>query len=294
MQPSSELFPIGVLRTVRSLSAWHQSLGVGGPLGLWRSLFHGQGEEFRELREYSEGDDLRNLDWPATARTGHLHVRTYDADRSTPLLIVMDASASMKNGTGSFSRYEAAVRMALVLALLSVQQRDPVGLYICGAAEEYYLKPTVSAQQAGLIAQKLWDCTSAKGSVDWEQSMARVRALCPKKHALVFISDLMEQDELWQPLRLLAQGHFLLVLGVRDQMDQQIPWMGSRASRNPEKGTWKLVSCPLPWFWRKRNQSRWENLAQKVRDLGARYHEICSSDPWEQTSLGLERILEGG
>ena len=66
-----ELIPAGVRQAARTLDEWHRRRGSGGHAGLWRSLFRGMGDEFRELREYAWGDDPKHLDWAASARTGH-------------------------------------------------------------------------------------------------------------------------------------------------------------------------------------------------------------------------------
>ena len=60
--------------------------------GDYRSLFHGHGLDFKEIREYSINDDTRNIDWNVTARTGKPHVRVYEEERDHTVWLVLDVS----------------------------------------------------------------------------------------------------------------------------------------------------------------------------------------------------------
>ena len=68
--------------------------------GLHRSPFHGFNVEFAEYREYSPGDDLRQLDWRVLGRTDRYYIKQYEEESNLRATIVMDASASMRYGSG--------------------------------------------------------------------------------------------------------------------------------------------------------------------------------------------------
>jgi len=67
--------------------------------GEYRSAFKGEGLEFEEVREYSPGDDIRNIDWKVTARTGRPFIKKYIEERELTLIILLDLSASLNFGS---------------------------------------------------------------------------------------------------------------------------------------------------------------------------------------------------
>ena len=63
--------------------------------GAYRSRFRGRGVDFVESRNYLPGDDIRNMDWRVTARTGKPHTKIFQEERERPVLVVVDASPSL-------------------------------------------------------------------------------------------------------------------------------------------------------------------------------------------------------
>src|SRR5210317_205535 len=72
--------------------------------GAYRSRFRGRGVDFVESRNYLPGDDIRNMDWRVTARTGKPHTKIFQEERERPVLVVLDASPSLFFGTRSEER----------------------------------------------------------------------------------------------------------------------------------------------------------------------------------------------
>ena len=125
--------------TVRALPPFHSRRHLPSRLARLRqldgrnaALVRGQGTEFDSLREYVDGDDVRSIDWRATARGGNLTVRTWRPERDRHLLIVLDTSRTSAGrvGTGDASapRLDAAMDAALLLAALASQAGDRVDL----------------------------------------------------------------------------------------------------------------------------------------------------------------------
>ena len=111
---TDEMHPrLGVLLELR-----HQapSLGLASPhlvnttfSGLYASVFRGQGLNFEEVREYREGDDIRNMDWKVTARTNEPHLKVYREERERNVLLCVDHGPHMFFGTrGTFKSVQAA------------------------------------------------------------------------------------------------------------------------------------------------------------------------------------------
>jgi uncharacterized protein (DUF58 family) len=91
-------------------------------------LLRGQGTEFDSLREYTPGDDIRSIDWRATARTGAVAVRTWRPERDRRVLIVLDTGRTSAGRVGDAPRLDAAMDAALLLAVLAQRAGDQVSL----------------------------------------------------------------------------------------------------------------------------------------------------------------------
>src|SRR5688500_10794730 len=96
--------------------------------GMHRSPYFGQSVEFLQHREYAPGDDLRHVDWKVWARQDRLYVKQYEEDTNVRCTLLLDVSASMNYGTGTFNKYEYACTLAASLAYLILKQQDAVGV----------------------------------------------------------------------------------------------------------------------------------------------------------------------
>jgi uncharacterized protein (DUF58 family) len=101
--------------------------------GAYRSRFRGRGVDFVESRNYQPGDDIRNMDWRVTARTGKPHTKVFQEERERPVLIVLDASPSLYFGTRQRLKSVAAGHLAAVVAWSAV--RRPATPPVAGVME---------------------------------------------------------------------------------------------------------------------------------------------------------------
>ncbi|HHU08582.1 MAG TPA: DUF58 domain-containing protein [Intrasporangiaceae bacterium] len=90
----------------------------------------GQGTEFDSLRDYVEGDDVRSIDWRATARRQHLVVRTWQPEQHRRIVIVLDSSRTSAGRVGDAPRLDAGMDAALLLAALAEKARDRVEVVV--------------------------------------------------------------------------------------------------------------------------------------------------------------------
>src|SRR5437763_7755447 len=103
--------------------------GVEGHLaGRHKSPRHGFAVEFAQHREYAPGDDIKHLDWKVYGRTERYHLKQYEQETNLVAWLVVDASESMKFGSGPRTKYDLACAAAAAVAYLVLQQSDSVGL----------------------------------------------------------------------------------------------------------------------------------------------------------------------
>ena len=87
----------------------------------------GRGLDISEVREYQPGDDVRNIDWKVTARSGRTHTKLYHEERERPFLIAVDLRGTMRFATRVAFKSVLAARLAAMLAWVAASQRDRVG-----------------------------------------------------------------------------------------------------------------------------------------------------------------------
>lgn len=95
--------------------------------GAHRSRFHGRGMDYRESRHYQAGDDIRNMDWRITARSGHPHVKVFDEERERPIVVLVDFSSSMFFASQGVFKSVQAARLAALIGWSAIAHGDRVG-----------------------------------------------------------------------------------------------------------------------------------------------------------------------
>jgi uncharacterized protein (DUF58 family) len=124
-------------RRIRELEVRAMHLVSSRFMGEWESNMRGQGLEFRDLREYVIGDDVRRLDWKATARCGKPQLRQFTEDRQQHIWFALDLSASMDGRKAAYAR-----QLVTVLGWAAVKQGDPFGLMGFSDTLELHRQPS--------------------------------------------------------------------------------------------------------------------------------------------------------
>ncbi len=207
--------------------------------GLYASVFRGQGMDFEEVREYQEGDEIRNMDWRVTARTNVPHLKVFREERQRSVLFCVDASVHMQFGTrGTFKSIQAA-RATALLGWAASHSQDRVGGVLFGAAEGLeYFRPSRDRRAIWRLLKALTreDSSAAKSR---EDMLARaLDKLAQGSHTgsvIMIIADFNRDIlSLEQRLAYLRQHHDLVLLPIDDPADQDLADMGTVLFKNRE------------------------------------------------------------
>ena len=109
--------------------------------GIRAARLQGAGREFESLRDYLPDDEMRRIDWKASARQGKLVARQYEVERSQNLMLVVDAGRTMLAEIDGVQKIEYAINAALLLAYVATQTEDKVGLLVFSDRVQTYLPP---------------------------------------------------------------------------------------------------------------------------------------------------------
>ena len=126
-----------VIRQIKRLDLRARFIVKGFLQGLHASPFHGYSVEFSEHRKYSPGDDPKDIDWLAYAKTDRYYVKKFEAETNITGYLAMDLSRSMAYAHGGgaedgLTKFDYAVCLAAALAYLMISQQDPVGMVAFG------------------------------------------------------------------------------------------------------------------------------------------------------------------
>lgn len=172
-------------------------------LQLRRQRQRGVGREFESLREYVEGDDLRNVCWTATARRGQLITRHFQVERSQAVWIVLDAgrllrgtiqpdAAQLDAGSVAHSKLDYACSTAVALAQLAMYSGDRVGLLVYGRGIQQRLLPGRGASHLRDIVECLSQARAESNEADHLRATAVLSRMQPRRSLILWITDLAE------------------------------------------------------------------------------------------------------
>jgi uncharacterized protein (DUF58 family) len=185
--------------------------------GAYRSAFRGQGLTFEELRDYVPGDDVRWLEWNATARTGRPIVKRMREERDVVLALLVDLSPSLEFGFSTATKLEAVRRAAAALAAAATAAQDRVALAIFAQGLVQVLPPTSGRSALERVFRAL-DAPCTGAFTDAGPALGWAAEKLPRNSVVALISDFLF------PIRVrrcgTASKHGLVALCVRDLADR--------------------------------------------------------------------------
>lgn len=216
--------PPALLRQVRTLALRGRRATDALLGGEVRSVFRGTGMEFADVRPYSEGDDIRHLDWNLLARTGLPYVKLYTESRELTLLLLLDRSRSTLVGDPEPKAARAA-EVAALLALVALQQQDRVGLLAFGATVGPVIPPGRGQRHVYGLVRRLLALEPEGEGTDLAGALRRAGALLKRRSLVVICSDFLATG--WEaPLAGLAARHEVTAVVLEDARETRLPRAG--------------------------------------------------------------------
>ena len=163
--------------------------------GEYHAAFKGRGMSFSEARAYQPGDDVRDIDWNVTARTGEPHVKVFEEERELSVLLVVDATASMLFGTRGQSKRRLATELAAVIGTSALNNNDKVGALLYGTAERpLYVPPKKGFQHVLRIVRELGNAGADRGTARLADALRFLNNVTRRRAIVFVVSDLFGQD----------------------------------------------------------------------------------------------------
>jgi uncharacterized protein (DUF58 family) len=228
----------------------------------------GSGTELAQLRPYTIGDDVRQIDAAATARAGEPHVRLQVPERTLTTWLVLDLSPSMAFGTTERLKADVAEGVALVLGRLAIRRAGRLAMVTFGSGRPRLLPPRGS--KPGFVAlRRVLSQGVAQDGVNERDALAhalvRVGKVASQSGFVAVISDFRDQHGWERPLGALRARHSVLAAEISDPRESELPAVGRLALVDPETGERIEVDTS-----RRRVRDRFAELERERREGVAR------------------------
>ena len=246
-----------LLKRVRRIEIKTKGLSRQIFSGEYHSAFKGRGMSFSEVRGYQYGDDVRNIDWNVTARSGEPYVKVFEEERELTVMLLVDISKSSFFGTVKQPKNELITEICAVLAFSAAQNNDKVGLLLFSDRVEKFLPPKKGRGHVLRIIRELLDTRPAEGSgTDIGMALTYFTNMVKKRSICFLVSDYLATGY-ERPLRLAARRHDLVGLHLFDPRERALPAVGLLRAQDAETGRTQWIDTD----------------SRRVRDRYAQWYE---------------------
>lgn len=255
--------------------------------GRHASRLRGRGLTFEELREYREGDDIRTIDWKASARLRRTHVRVYSEERERPVLFVVDQRANMFFGSARTTKATAAAEVTALGAWRTLQVGDRAGSIIFGDEETIAIKPHRSQTNVLRICHELVRInrslradTPPSRSEPLNEALRQAINLAPHDFLVVLVTDYHgNNDETRRLATSLAAHNDVIAVLTYDPLGIQLPSTPDLKAYDGESRVTLPHGKAFDQSYQGAFQKRLETLKDQLAGLRIPILPICTHDP---------------
>jgi len=188
--------------------------------GNYRTSFKWVGIEFEDLREYTLWDDIHDIDWLSSAKTGKLFIKKYEEERELTTLFVIDSGENMVFWSGEKRKLETLAEIFLTLAFSGLKWWDALGALYFADTIEKYIPPKKTRANFSLmintlpeLEKKTW--SNVNCAIDW------LYATKTKNHLIFFLTDSLETIDI-KKMRALSQKNDIIWLHIFDSFENTL------------------------------------------------------------------------
>ncbi len=214
-----------IIKKVRELEIISKKNSTHFFSGEYRSAFRGKGMNFREVRDYTHGDDVRFIDWNVSARYAHPFTKVFEEERELTIILLVDISASAMFGTTRQRKMDMAIQMGALLTFNAIQNNDKVGVLFFSDRVEKYIPPKKGRNHALFIVRELLTEMPKRNSTNIQDAL-KFLSRNNKHRCITFIMSDFLTDGYETSLKVVAQKHDVIGIKVYDKMDSNLPNIG--------------------------------------------------------------------
>lgn len=204
-----------------------QLLGVDNwlsQMGVRQRQRRGLGLEFHQLREFREGDSLRQIDWKATARQRTPIAREYQDERDQQIVFMLDCGRRMRSQDDELPHFDHALNACLLLSYVALRQGDAVGLCTFAGDQSRYLAPVKGSSQLNLLLNAVYDLDTTRRTADYQAAASELLARQKRRALVIVVTNLRDEDDetLLTAVNRISRHHRVLVASLREETLDQL------------------------------------------------------------------------
>ncbi|MFK7775443.1 MAG: DUF58 domain-containing protein [Saprospiraceae bacterium] len=245
-----------LLKKVRKIEIKTKGLSKQIFSGEYHSAFKGRGMSFSEVRDYQYGDDVRNIDWNVTARTGSPHVKVFEEERELTVMLLIDVSKSSFFGSVKQTKNEINAEIAAVLAFSALNNNDKVGVLFFSNKIEKYLPPKKGKQHVLRIIRELINLEPEENGTNLGMALEYLNNLIKKRCICFVLSDFLAKGY-EAPLKIAKRRHDVVGIHIIDPREETLPNVGLIRAVDSETGDTRWIDSSSKSV--RENYSKWFN-----------------------------------
>jgi len=186
-------------------------------MGIIKKRRRGEGQDFHQLREYREGDALRQIDWKATSRIQKLISREYQDERDQEIIFMLDCGHRMLAKDDELSHFDHTLNALLLLSYVALRQGDAVGLGTF-AGDQRWLTPRKGQHTVQSILNTVYDLQPSSESPDYSKAATDLLIRHKKRSLVIILTNLRDEDteDLLPSIQLLRKRHLVLLANLQE------------------------------------------------------------------------------
>jgi uncharacterized protein (DUF58 family) len=224
-----------LLKRVRKIEIKTKGLSSQIFSGEYHSAFKGRGMAFSEVREYVEGDDVRNIDWNVTARFGNPYVKVFEEERELTVMLLVDVSESGMFGSTALLKRELITELTATIAFSAIQNNDKAGVIFFSDKIELYIPPKKGKSHILRIIRELINFKPASKGTDISLALKYLNNMIKKRCIAFVISDFMDSG-FDDAIKVSSKKHDLAALRIVDPREEEMPDVGLVRFKDAETG----------------------------------------------------------
>jgi uncharacterized protein (DUF58 family) len=192
-------------------------------MGIHLRRRRGEGTEFFQLRDYRDGDSLRQIDWKAVSRRQRLISREYREEQNQQVLFLLDCGRRLHTSDGDLTHFDHVLNAVLLLSYVALRQGDGVGVMTFSGSDRW-LPPVRGGTAMNTVLNTVYDLKTSTAPSDFAEAASRLSARQKRRALVVVITNLRDDDS--EDLRLalapLRKRHMILVASLREAVLGQV------------------------------------------------------------------------
>jgi uncharacterized protein (DUF58 family) len=217
---------INVVPNIRPIQSGQIDVAVRSALfGSKQNVLQGEGSEFHQLREFTNGMDTRSIDWKRSARHRSLVAKEMRAERNHQIILALDNGFLMSEEIAGLPKIDHAVNAALVTAWAGVLGGDMVGLFAFDSTPRVYLPPQAGRGGFARLRSQTAELDYRSVESNPTLAMAHLHSRLQRRSLIVIFTDFVDtttSELLVENVGLLSRHHVVVFVGLRDPMVETI------------------------------------------------------------------------